>query len=1611
MGKRIVRMLMTLCAVIVIMLAAPQEAEAATMTKADVEAKIATIRAVYPTGSQFTKNGSACPDPTDNSCDNCLLSNIPSRGGLPSGATVSKVCVDGWTCIGFARYVFYTTFGISEKNSKNTTVNGLDTAVVGDYIRCLNSSGSVLHAGIFMGWATKGSTFYLYESNDGAPNKVAYKVRTYSATNHSKWKSFTTTHAYNYESDTSAEVSVSFADYSSKISIGSTNATLAKTISVTGASISSVSKVGIRLYNSAGTYLDGASETPNPSNGVINAWYDINSELGYTLSPSTTYKYQFYAVIAGKEYPSSTYSFTTASSAVSFTFSDNSKQSIGTTNATLAKTISIANGSIDNVTSVGIRLYNSVGTLLASKSEDPTPSNGVINAWYGVNDELSYTLSPGTTYKYQFYAVYGSKTYYSSTYSFTTAKTSVTATFAKNTEKYSVGTTNAVPAMTLSVSGASISSVTKVGIYLYNSSGTKIGEKSETPKTNNGVINIWYDVNSELSVTLTPATKYYYEMTATISGVTYRSAMQNFTTNHIAITSLTLSSTSVKLDLSGAQTKNISATYAPTNATATALTWSSSNTAVATISGGVITPVKVGTATITCKAPSGVSASCAVTVVDTMSVGGVSVSGTQGGLAGVGDTVKWTVDATSAGSLSYYYTLARNGEAYTADGWVTGNTFSYTFTETGDYVLYIAVYNNSTQETYDTESATVTVLPAPESIVLNRSSLTMAASGYGSRLQLTANVYPYDSLFGAISWSSSDAGVVDVSAAGGLTAVASGTAVITAMEESGVSASCTVTVRDDLATMILPDSTLEVSDEAFLNTAAERIIVPDGATTIGADAFSGCANLRYVVLPASVTEIGENAFAGCSEVYILSPDGSVAAQYAAGEFIDWFDSGSSFKVPVSAVSLNVSEMTLENGALGYLNASVSPENATHTGVTWHSSNTAVATVNNGVVTATGVGSALITAVAADGSGARASASVTVTPVAVRTITLSSGTLTLVTGNSATLTASVLPANASNPGVGWTSSNTAVATVSGGVVKAVGAGTATITAVASDGSGTTASCKVTVSAPVSTAAISFTGITSTPSSTDAYVYVNAVATATGDFTESGLRVWDANGTLVVQKTEKSAYTRSSLQIWYNITEETGVVLSPGQTYTWQIYTIFNGEAYWTTVQSFTTEVNKEITFTDYTSTPDSTDAYVYVKAVAETTGQFSKSGLYVWDNTGKQVVNKSETSSYSRSELQIWYNITEETGVVLSPSTTYTWQAFTVFNGTTYLSDKKTFTTAPADKTVYFEDLTFTATDTNVYLLGTAKTSKSGSYTKAGMRVMNSSGKIVASYSESASDSDGSMNIWYDVANDTGNRLSPSTTYTAQISATFGGVTYWSSATTFTTKAAVTYDSTLSTATMVSNLRNSTAITKKRTAIATMAEFLLNDGYSPAFVAGVLGNLYHEGSFGLFESSAYSSGEPAYLVYMDENYNYRTKYSYKRIYNSGMSLSAVKTMLDELYAAGWPGKFGLGSLQWTGGRTRTLVNFYIAEAGSSDTITSAQTETAEMRMIKYELEKSYSSIYTKWKTNYSSRYYSLDAAFNAGFNFCTKFEKPSNYHSKAHTRGKTALTMFNIMMGQ
>lgn len=72
------------------------------------------------------------------------------------------------------------------------------------------------------------------------------------------------------------------------------------------------------------------------------------------------------------------------------------------------------------------------------------------------------------------------------------------------------------------------------------------------------------------------------------------------------------------------------------------------------------------------------------------------------------------------------------------------------------------------------------------------------------------------------------------------------------------------------------------------------------------------------------------------------------------------------------------------------------------------------------------------------------------PVAANGVTLTPDKTTLNVGEKQTLTATVLPAYATNKNVTWVSSDTSVATVENGVVTAVGKGTATITVTTEDG---------------------------------------------------------------------------------------------------------------------------------------------------------------------------------------------------------------------------------------------------------------------------------------------------------------------------------------------------------------------------------------------------------------------------------------------------------------------------------------------------------------------------------------------------------------------------------
>lgn len=179
------------------------------------------------------------------------------------------------------------------------------------------------------------------------------------------------------------------------------------------------------------------------------------------------------------------------------------------------------------------------------------------------------------------------------------------------------------------------------------------------------------------------------------------------------------------------------------------------------------------------------------------------------------------------------------------------------------------------------DSVTVSAVLVIRSFRLSESEMTMIA---GTSAQLSIlDVSPVGAE-GAFEWISSDPAVVGVDADGRLSARKSGTAVVTAIADSGASAVCEITVRMP-ATLKLPADVKRIEAEAFAGTDAEMIVLPEGCTAIGAQAFARCGKLIFVRMPDSVTDIAQNAFEGCTGVTFICASRNAAAKYAAAHGI------------------------------------------------------------------------------------------------------------------------------------------------------------------------------------------------------------------------------------------------------------------------------------------------------------------------------------------------------------------------------------------------------------------------------------------------------------------------------------------------------------------------------------------------------------------------------------------------------------------------------------------------------------------------------------------------------------------------------------------------------
>lgn len=290
----------------------------------------------------------------------------------------------------------------------------------------------------------------------------------------------------------------------------------------------------------------------------------------------------------------------------------------------------------------------------------------------------------------------------------------------------------------------------------------------------------------------------------------------------------------------------------------------------------------------------------------------------------------------------------------------------------------------------------------------------------------------------------------------------------------------------------IPSTLYGLGVASFKNCTSLPYVEVKSISSVGKEAFMGCTGLKWISLSDKTTSLGENSFAGCNNIaYVKSyattapeglvnfpsevvtngtlfvPEGYEDDYTYSATWEDWMNiKPLTENVLVSSITLSQTEANMKATETLPLSATVGSENAVNKSLIWKSSNEAIATVSaEGVITANAVGNATITAIAADGSGVKATCDITVVPTLAESISLDQPTLTLKKKRTAHLVATISPVTTTNKSLTWKSDNPKIATVDNeGNVKTLTAGETTIKVSANDGSGITAECHLTVTAP-------------------------------------------------------------------------------------------------------------------------------------------------------------------------------------------------------------------------------------------------------------------------------------------------------------------------------------------------------------------------------------------------------------------------------------------------------------------------------------------------------------------------------------------------------------------
>lgn len=491
-----------------------------------------------------------------------------------------------------------------------------------------------------------------------------------------------------------------------------------------------------------------------------------------------------------------------------------------------------------------------------------------------------------------------------------------------------------------------------------------------------------------------------------------------------AATKVTLNKTSLTLNVGKSYT--LKGTISPSDTTTKTLTWSTSNSDVVTVTEkGVIKAVGKGEATITVKTSNGKKVTCKVTVkqpVTSVKLSATSITVYMGETA----SFKASARPTNANDRKLTYKIANEKVVTLKSGVLTPK-------KVGKTTITVTASNGVTAK------CTVTVKQHVESLKLNKSSVTLVR---GKTYTLVPTISPSNASEQGVTYTSSNEAVATVSSKGVITAVKGGTATITVKsKENNKTAKCKVTVNEPVTgvTLSKAEDTLFVGAKLTLKAT----VAPEDAYNKAVKWYTSDKTVASVDQNGKVTAVAP----GTATITVKTTDGSFKA---------------TCKVTVlrkaEKVELSHSSIVINKGTTFTLTEKVLPEDSHNKNVTWKSSDENIAVVNNGTVSGINRGEAVITVTTEDGSFT-AECKVKVNEP-VTSVKLNKNELTLHNGETETLTATVLPADADNRTVIWSTSDEKVVSVKGGKITALTKGTAIVTVKTEDG-GLLDMCNVTV----------------------------------------------------------------------------------------------------------------------------------------------------------------------------------------------------------------------------------------------------------------------------------------------------------------------------------------------------------------------------------------------------------------------------------------------------------------------------------------------------------------------------------------------------------------------